>query len=181
MLRLGYKCASSSRWPQNLHSVRHSKLENFFTHLPSRKVGRFSHVVAGIIQLPGDNSMHLYTDVFQRTEQIMQNHVDVQRLSHGSCIVDSSEFKVNTNMTVMERIYVDHRRNNMRIHTNHIREYQSQLWKYFSSYRTFQNALSKKGAGCEHTLQALIHIKELFLDKQRSEKKSEDSMVSRTH
>ena len=55
----------------------------------------------------------------------MQNHGDVQQLSHGSCIVDSSEFKANTNMTVMERIYVDYRRNNMRIHTNHIREYQS--------------------------------------------------------
>ena len=55
----------------------------------------------------------------------MQNHGDVQRLSHGSCIVDSSEFKANTNMTVMERIYVDHRRNTMRIHTNHIREDQS--------------------------------------------------------
>ena len=52
----------------------------------------------------------------------MQNHGDVQRLSHGSCIVDSSEFKANTNMIVMERIYAQYTSNNMCIHANHIRE-----------------------------------------------------------
>ena len=56
-------------------------------------------------------------------------------------------------MTAMERIHVDHRGNKMCIHTNHIREYQSQSWKSFSSLRTFQDVLFKTGAGCKRTLQ----------------------------
>ena len=55
-------------------------------------------------------------------------------------------------MTAMERIYADHRGNKMCIHTNHIREYQSQSWKSFSSLRTFQDVLFKTGAGCKDTL-----------------------------
>ena len=55
-------------------------------------------------------------------------------------------------MTAMERIHADHRGSKMCIHTNHIREYQSQSWKSFSSLRTFQDVLFKTGAGCKDTL-----------------------------
>ena len=50
----------------------------------------------------------------------------------------------------MERIHADHRSNNTCIHTNFIREYQSQLWKDFSSLRTFQRSLIQTAKLCKH-------------------------------
>ena len=51
-------------------------------------------------------------------------------------------------MSVMERIYTDHSSNNICIHANHIREYQSQLWNTFPAVRTVQDALSEKAVEC---------------------------------
>ena len=72
-------------------------------------------------------------------------------------------------------------RNNTYIHANHIREYQSQLRNTFSSLRTFQRSPIQTAILCEHSPLRHIHSKNLYLEKERSEKKSEHSIVSRTH
>ena len=46
----------------------------------------------------------------------------------------------------LEGIYIHHTSNNTRIHANHVREYQSQLWNNFSSLRTLQRSLFQKAA-----------------------------------
>ena len=87
---LGYNCPSSSRWSYYPHLVRQSKLDNFFTYLSSRRVGRSSYVVTGHITASWGHqhaSIYRYFELFQ---QFMHNHGDVQWLSHGPCIVDSS-------------------------------------------------------------------------------------------
>ena len=44
-------------------------------------------------------------------------------------------------MAAMERKHMHYIRFNICIHANHIREYQSQLWKDFLSLRTLQRSL----------------------------------------
>ena len=50
---------SSSRWSENLHSVRESKSDNLFTYLLSRKSGVSDDLVdAHIMPAWGDNGVH---------------------------------------------------------------------------------------------------------------------------
>ena len=46
----------------------------------------------------------------------------------------------------LDGIYIHHTSNNTRIHANHVREYQSQLWSNFSSLRTSQRSLFQRAA-----------------------------------
>ena len=54
-------------------------------------------------------------------------------------------------MSAMKRIYTDHTSNNICIHANHIREYQSQLWNNFSSLRTLQRSLIQTATLCKES------------------------------
>ena len=71
--------------------------------------------------------------------------------------------------------------NNTHIHVNHIREYQSQLWNKFSSLRTLQRSLIQTATLFEQSPRRQFTPKNLYLEKERSEKKSEHAIVSRIH
>ena len=79
----------------------------------------------------------------------------------------------------MEKKYTHYTRNKTRNHVNHIREHQSQLWKDFLSLRN----IAKVPNSDSHIVQtpSIHHAYAIYLqlNKERSEKKSEDSMVSR--
>ena len=81
----------------------------------------------------------------------------------------------------LEGIYIHHTSNNTRIHANHVREYQSQLWNNFSSLRTLQRSLIQTATLCEYTPRCQFTPKNLYLKKERSEKKSGHAIVSRMH
>ena len=81
---------SSSRWSENLHSVRESKSDNLFTYLLSRKDDVSDDLVdAHIMPAWGITACITYR-CFGSSFQFMHDHDDLQWLSHGSCIVDSS-------------------------------------------------------------------------------------------
>ena len=77
--------------------------------------------------------------------------------------------------------YVHYIRTNIHIHVDRIREYQCQLWGKISSPRTFQRFQVQTGTLCRESPWRRIHVKRSYLKKQKSEEKSEDSMVSRIH
>ena len=79
---------SSSRWSENLHSVRESKSDNLFTYLLSRKSGVSDDLVdAHIMPAWGITACITYR-CFGSSFQFMHDHDDTQRLSHGACIAD---------------------------------------------------------------------------------------------
>ena len=79
---------SSSRWSENLHSVRESKSDNLFTYLLSRKSGVSDDLVdAHIMPAWGITACVTYR-CFGSSFQFMHDHDDTQRLSHGACIAD---------------------------------------------------------------------------------------------
>ena len=79
---------SSSRWSENLHSVRGSKSDNLFTYLLSRKNGASDHLVdAHIMPAWGITACITYRR-FGSNCEFMHDHDDSQRLSHGACIAD---------------------------------------------------------------------------------------------
>ena len=61
---LRYNCPSSSRWTQNPHLVRHSKLDNFSRTIRPVEVAAPAMLRMVISQLHGDISMLQYTEVF---------------------------------------------------------------------------------------------------------------------
>ena len=71
--------------------------------------------------------------------------------------------------------------NNICIHANHIREYQSQLWNNFLSLRTLQRSLIQTATLFEHIPRRQFIPKKIYLEKERSEKRSEHAIVSRIH
>jgi hypothetical protein len=79
---------SSSRWSENLHSVRESKSDNLFTYLLSRKDGA-SDDLADEHTMPawGITACITYR-CFGFSFEFMHDHDDSQRLSHGACIAD---------------------------------------------------------------------------------------------
>ena len=81
----------------------------------------------------------------------MHDHDDLQWLIHGSSMACSQNIWQNMARPVMERIHMHHTSNNTRIHANHIREYQSQLWNNFSSLRTLQRSLIQTATLHEHS------------------------------
>ncbi len=72
-------------------------------------------------------------------------------------------------------------RNTICIHANHVREYQSQSWNKFSSLRSLQRSLIQTAKLCEYTPRCQFTPKNLYLEKQRSEKKTGHATVSRIH
>ena len=81
---------SSSRWSENLHSVRESKSDNLFTYLLSRKDDvSDDHVDAHIVPAWGITACITYR-CFGSSFQFMHDHDDLQWLSHGSCIADGA-------------------------------------------------------------------------------------------
>ena len=81
---------SSSRWSENLHSVRESKSDNLFTYLLSRKSGVSDDLVdAHIMPAWGITACVTYR-CFGSSFQFMHDHDDLQWLSHGACIVGRS-------------------------------------------------------------------------------------------
>ena len=79
------------------------------------------------------------------------------------------------------RSYMHHSSNNSQIHANHIREYQSQSWNKFLSLRSLQRSLIQTATLCEYTPRCQFTPKNLYLKKERSEKKSGHAIVSRKH
>ena len=79
---------SSSRWSENLHSVRGSKSDNLFTYLLSRKDGAPDGLVhVDIMPAWGITACITYR-CFGSNCEFMHKHDDSQRLSHGACIAD---------------------------------------------------------------------------------------------
>ena len=64
-------------------------MDNFFTYLSSRRVGRSSHGASGHITASWGHQHAPTYRCFELFQQFMHNHGDVQWLSHGPCIVDS--------------------------------------------------------------------------------------------
>ena len=81
----------------------------------------------------------------------------------------------------MERRYMHYIRNSICIHANHVREYQSQPWNKFLSLRSLQRSLIQTATLCEYTPRCQFTPKNLYLKKERSEKKSGHAIVSRIH
>ena len=81
----------------------------------------------------------------------------------------------------MERKYMHYIRNSICIHANHVREYQSQSWNKFLSLRSLQRSLIQTATLCEYTPRCQFTPKNLYLKKERSEKKSGHAIVSRMH
>ena len=81
---------SSSRWSENLHSVRESKLDNLFTYLSFRKDGPpDDFVVKHFVAAWGVMSC-ITSRCLEPSFQFMHDHDDLQWLSHGACMVTSS-------------------------------------------------------------------------------------------
>ena len=79
---------SSSRWSENLHSVRESKSDNLFTYLLSRKDGASDDPVDAYIMSAWGITACITYRCFGSSFQFMHDHDDSQRLSHGACIAD---------------------------------------------------------------------------------------------
>ena len=109
---------------------------------------------------------------FELIQQFMHDHVDLQWLSHGSSMACSQNIWQNMARPVMERIYMHHTHNNIRIHANHIREYQSQLWNNFSSLRTLQRSLIQAAALCEHSPRRQF-IPKIYMSRRRDRRKDQ--------
>ena len=81
----------------------------------------------------------------------------------------------------LEGIYIHHMSNNTRIHANHVREYESQLWNIFLSFRTLQRSLIQT-ATLYNTVHGAIFIPYIHNSRRRHpRKKSEPAIVSRIH
>ena len=64
-------------------------------------------------------------------------------------------------------------RNKTRNHANHIREYQSQLWKDFSSLRTLQRSLIQTATLHKH-LQITISMPDIHNSTRRDDTEEQD-------
>ena len=100
--------------------------------------------------------------------QFLHEHDDVQWLSHGACMVTSSYCTVKQGQSTMERDTCTTRGNKTRNHANHIREYQSQLWKDFSSLRTLQRSLIQTATLHKH-LQFTISMPDIHNSTRRDD------------
>ena len=100
----------------------------------------------------------------------MYNHGDVQCPSHGSCTACIQNIWLSMVKPVIERIYIHHTSNNTRIHVNHVREYQSQLWNNFSSLRTFQRSLIQTATLC-NAVHGVISIPKIYISRRRERRK----------
>ena len=81
---------SSSRWSQNLHSVRESKLDNLFTYLSFRKDSPPDHFVVEHFVAAWGMMSCITSRCLEPSFQFMHDHDDLQWLSHGACMVTSS-------------------------------------------------------------------------------------------
>ena len=79
---------SSSRWSENLHSVRESKSDNLFTYLLSREDGASDGLVHVHIMPAWGITACITYRCFGSNCEFMHDHDDSQRLSHGACIAD---------------------------------------------------------------------------------------------
>jgi hypothetical protein len=69
--------------------------------------------------------------------------------------------------------YMYNTRNKTRNHANHIREYQSQLWKDFSSLRTLQRSLIQTATLHKH-LQFTISMPDIHNSTRRDDTEEQD-------
>ena len=134
-------------------------MNNLFTYLASRRNGPLDHLVNADILAAWGITPCVTPRCLEASFQFTHDHDDLQWLSHGACIVGMSLFRQTSLIQQQERIYAHCTSNNMCIHANQIRVYQFWSWKDFSSLRTFQDVLFKKGAGCKHTLRRQLILK----------------------
>ena len=121
---LGPTTPPFSRWPWNPHPVRQSKLDNLFTYLPSCMGEPFVRIV----------DVHIVVG-WGRTACARHRfwaHVSVHAWSWRFAVgkswakhVMESKYTSEHGQGSNGRIYMHHTRNNICIHADHFREYQS--------------------------------------------------------